>query len=255
MRLNRGIRRTLSAALFGAAIIGGYPAQSNADDLKIRSPIIDTHELELENNFTIGRSKNIVSELEYGFTNWLKLGLEGELAADPGGGFHYDAAAVEGYFQLTPQGKYWADLALFAEYEHTARTGDPRSVTVGPLVQKETPFFGGLTAIHTVNALFTTELGPYREGPPGLFLAAQSRVELVPLFQPGFEYYGQVGLGAHGEAPEQRIGPAFVARVGFRELGIDAPGGIRYDAAYLRGLNAATDPNTVRFRIEFEFPL
>ena len=255
MRRNRGPRQIMPAALFGAAILAGYALRANAEDLKIRSPVIDTHELELENNFTIGRSRNIVSEIEYGFTNWLKLGVEGEWAADPGGGFHYDAAAVEGYFQLTPQGKYWADLALFAEYEHTARSGDPRAVTVGPLVQKETPFFGGLFALHSVNALFTTEIGPYREGPPGLFLAAQSRVELVTLFQPGFEYYGQVSLGAHGEAPEQRIGPAFVGRVGFRELGIDAPGGIRYDAAYLRGLNAATDPNTVRCRIELEFPL
>ena len=211
--------------------------------------------MEQENNLTIGRSKTFVSEIEYGFTDWLKLGIEGEWAADPGQGLHYDAAAVEGFFQLTPQGKYWADLGLFVEYEHTARRGDPRAVIVGPLVQKETSLFGGLHALHTVNALFTTQVGAAREGPPGLFLAAQSRVQLVSLFQPGFEYYGNVSLGAHGELPEHRLGPAFVGRVGFRELGIDVPGGIRYDAAYLHGLNVNTERNTGRVRLEFEFPL
>ena len=241
--------------LLGFAIAAGWVAQAAAEDLKIRSPIVDFHELEVETNLTVGRSKTLVSELEYGFTNWLKLGIEGEWAADPGQGLHYDAAAAEGFFQLTPQGKYWADLGLFAEYEHTARSGDPRAITVGPLVQKETPFFGGLSALHTVNALFTTEIGASREGPPGLFLAAQSRVLLVPLFQPGFEYYGDVSLGAHGESPEHRLGPAFVGRVGFRELGVNIPGGIRYDAAYLRGLNANTDRNTGRVRVELEFPL
>jgi hypothetical protein len=170
-------------------------------------------------------------------------------------GLHYDAAALEGVVQLTPQGKYWADLGLFAEYEHTARRGDPRSITIGPLVQKETPFFGGLYALHTVNVLFTKEVGQYSEGPPSLFLAAQSRARLDPHFEPGFEYYGNVSLGAHGESPEHRLGPAFAGRVAFRELGINAAGGIRYDAAYLRGLNVNTERNTGRVRIELEFPL
>ena len=31
--------------------------------------------------------------------------------------FYYGATAIENYFQLTPQGKYWADLAFFTEFE------------------------------------------------------------------------------------------------------------------------------------------
>jgi hypothetical protein len=255
MRRNRGLAPVISGALFGLAFIAAGAAPAQADDLKIRSPIIESHELEWENNFTIGQRKTAVSEIEYGFTDWLKLGLEGEWAADPGHGFHYDAAAVEGFVQLTPQGKYWADLGLFAEYEHTARRGDPRSITIGPLVQKETPFFGGLSALHTLNVLFTKELGEASSGTPSLFLAAQSRVRLDPHFEPGIEYYGSRSLGSRGEDPEHRLGPAFAGRVGFREFGINAPGGIRYDAAYLRGLNANTDRNTGRVRFELEFPL
>jgi hypothetical protein len=241
--------------LLGSAIIAGRVAPASAGDLKVRSPIVEPHELELESNLVIGRGKTAVSELEYGFTDWLKLGLEGELAAEPGHGFRYDAAAVEGYFQLAPQGKYWADLAMFAEYEHTARRGDPRSITVGPLAQKETPFFAGVSLLHTVNALFTQEVGTGARGAPSLLLAAQSRARLDPHFEPGIEYYGNIDLNTQGEAAEHRLGPMFAGRLGFREMGIDAPGGIKYDAAYLRRLNAATDPNTVRVRIELEFPL
>jgi hypothetical protein len=241
-------------AVLAAAVIGGCGFQVRADDLKIRDPIIEPRELEFENNFTLGRSKNAVSEFEYGFNDWLKLGVEGELAADPGHGFHYDATAVEGFLQLTPQGKYWADLGLFAEFENTARQGDPRNLTFGPLVQKEVRLFG-LDTLHTANALFTKDLGAASVGPPSMLMAVQSRARLDPHFEPGYEYYGSITLGAHGDTPQHRIGPMFAGRAGFRELGVNLPGGVRYDAAYLRGLNDATDPSTVRVRAEFEFPL
>ena len=246
------IRNASFAAALAAAGLSPLPA--SAQDLKIRSPIVEPHELEFENNFTIGRSKNAVSEFEYGFTERLKLGVEGELAADPGHGFHYDAAAVEGFLQLTPQGKYWADLGMFAEYEQTARTGDPHNLTIGPLVQKEVQLFG-LDTLHTVNLLFNKDLGTASIGPPSLFVATQSRVRLNPYFEPGVEYYGSVSLGAHGSDPQHRIGPGFAGRVGLRTFGIDLPGGIKYDAAYLRGLNGATDPNTFRMRFELELPM
>src|SRR6266446_3836525 len=145
MRLVRASRMLgpICAAIWAAAaIIGGGALPAQAEDLKIRSPVIESHELEFENNFTLGRSKTAVHELEYGFSDWLKLGVEAELAADPGHGFHYDSTALEGFLQLTPQGKYWADVGLFFEYEHTARQGDPRAVTFGPLVQKEVQLLG-----------------------------------------------------------------------------------------------------------------
>ena len=55
-----------------------------ADDLKIRSPIIEPRELEFENNFTIGDSKTTVHELEYGFTDWLKLGVGDRICSRSG---------------------------------------------------------------------------------------------------------------------------------------------------------------------------
>ena len=248
------IGRICGAILGAGAVITAAAIQAEAEDLKIRSPIIEPHELEFENNFVFGHGKTAVHELEYGFTDWLKLGVEAELAADPGHGFRYDSAALEGFLQLTPQGKYWADVGLFVEYEHTARRGDPRALIFGPLVQKEVALLG-LNTLHTINALFTKEMGAGSVGPPSLLMATQSRLRLDPHFEPGFEYYGTVTLGAHGEEPQHRIGPMFAGRIGFRELGLDAVGGIKYDATYLRGLTADTNPSTFRFRIELEFPL
>ncbi len=246
--------RYTTVVLLTAIAIGGYAIRANAEDLKIRSPIIESGELEFENNFTIGRTKNAVHELEYGFNDWLKLGVEGELAADPGHGFHFDSAALEGFLQLTPQGRYWADVGLFVEYEHTARQGDPRAITFGPLIEKEAQLFG-LNTLHTVNALFTKELGAGSVGPLTMLPRAQSRVRLHPFFEPGIEYYGNLTLGDHGDEPQHRVGPMFAGRIRFPELGINAPGGIKYDAAYLRGLTHDTDPSTFRVRIELEFPL
>ena len=250
----RLIRHIAGAILLATVAIVGYVIQANAEDLKIRSPIIESGELEFENNFTIGRSKNAVHELEYGFNDLLKLGAEAELAADPGHGFHFDSAALEGFLQLTPQGRYWADVGLFVEYEHTARQGDPRAITFGPLIEKEAQLFG-LNTLHTVNALFTKELGAGSVGPLTMRPSAQSRLRLVPYFEPGIEYYGRLTLGAHGDEPQHRIGPMFAGRIRLPELGINAPGGIKYDAAYLRGLTHDTDPSTFRVRIELEFPL
>jgi len=140
------------------------------------------------------------------------------------------------------------------EYEHTARTGDPRALTIGPLVQKEVQLFG-VETLHTANLLFTKQMGAGSVGPPSLLAAAQSRLRLDPHFEPGVEYYGIVSLGERGDDPQHRLGPAFAGRVGFRELGINAPGGLKYDAAYLRRVSGVTDPNTARVRFELEFPL
>ncbi len=254
VKLRTRLSRVCGAIFSAAAVIGGCALPAPAEDLKIRSPVIETHELEFENNFTLGRSKTAVHELEYGFSDSLKLGVEAELAADPGHGFRYDATSLEGFLQLTPQGRYWADVALFAEYEHTARQGDPRSLTVGPLAQKEVELLG-LDTLHTVNALFTKQMGAGSVGPPNLLARAQSRVRLTPYFEPGLEYYGNITLGAHGDEPQHRLGPMLAGRVGFREFGVDAPGGIKYDAAYLRRVGGETDPSTFRVRIELEFPL
>ena len=100
MRLIRVIDRIgrICGAILAAAIVAsvGVP-NATAEDLKIRSPIIEAGEVEFEHNFVFGRGKTTVHEIEYGLTDWFKPGIEVEFAADPGQGLHYDAAALEGF--------------------------------------------------------------------------------------------------------------------------------------------------------------
>src|SRR4051794_21083398 len=96
-RVKKGGRiraQVLAAALVIDGVIGGCAVTANAQDLKIRSPIIEPQELEFENNLKFGGGKNAVHELEYGFTDWLKLGVEAELQGDPGRGFRFDSTAL-----------------------------------------------------------------------------------------------------------------------------------------------------------------
>src|SRR5256885_7982953 len=178
MRLIRVIDRIgrICGAMLAAAIVASVDVpNATAEDLKIRSPIIEAGEVEFEHNFVFGRGKTTVHEIEYGLTDWFKPGIEVEFAADPGQGLHYDAAALEGFFQLTPQGKYWADLGIFVEYEQTGRTGDPRSLKIGPMIQKELQL-PGLSMLNTANVFLTKDMGASSVGTPGLFVAAQSRL-------------------------------------------------------------------------------
>src|SRR5207249_1503751 len=123
---------------------------------------------------------------------------------------HYGATAIENYFQLTPQGKYWADLAFFTEFERPSSSKSAPSVTFGPLIQKEIPDLLGLDTLHTANILFTKEVGHLAEPATPVLFAWQSRLRLHPLFEPGFEYYGAIAdIANPGNLADQqhRIGP------------------------------------------------
>ncbi|MDT7578658.1 MAG: hypothetical protein QOH17_4991, partial [Pseudonocardiales bacterium] len=70
--------------------------------------------------------------------------------------------------------------------------GEPSEIMVGPILQKEAPGFLGAATLHTVNAFLTREVGHNRGDRTGLFVAAQSRLRLHPLFKPGVELYHNV---------------------------------------------------------------
>lgn len=112
-------------------------------------------------------------------------------------------------FQLTPQGKYWLDLGLFAEYELVARTGDHDSITIGPILQKE---FG--LNVTDLNLFFTHEVEHGSAGGLQVDGRVQSVWRVLPVFAPGFEAFWEPGkLGAFERVSDQqlRAGPAAVS--------------------------------------------
>jgi high-affinity iron transporter len=256
--LSRGAATPLLVIFLLSALGAGSGAHAQ---LKVRYPIVDYREVEIEHFSDItfdkrnsGKTNNQRYTNEYGFgplPNWfVELGTE--FQAPNGENITYDATEVESYLQLTPTGKYWGDLALFAEYEQTVHKGDPKSFTFGPLAQTEFGELAGFGALHTLNLLFTKTVGNNRTDATQLFTAWQSRLLVNPLVQPGFEYYGQINEFLNPGKPadqQHRIGPVLVGLYNFAPYGK-----LKYEAGYQFGLTQPTPRGTVRWRLEYEIP-
>jgi high-affinity iron transporter len=261
--------RTVASLSRGAAtpllvifLLGGLGAGSAAHaQLKVRYPIVDYREVEIEHFSEItfdkpksGLSNNQRYTNEYGFgplPNWF-VELGNEFRALNGENITYDATEIENYIQMTPTGKYWGDVALFAEYEQTAHRADAKSFIFGPLAQTEFGEIAGFGALHTLNLLFTRTVGNNSTDATQLNTAWQSRLLVNPLAQPGVEYYGQINQIANpGKLADQqhRIGPVLVGLANFAPYGK-----LKYEVGYLFGLTSATERGAVRWRFEYEIP-
>lgn len=252
--------RNVVAALVAAVVV--QPV-AKADDLKVRHPIIEYGEFEVDHNSTTTfdeaksrRSNNQThsTEFELGVFDWWKPGLEVVTVAPTGENVHVDAFAFENYFQLTPQGKYWADLSLFAEVEHPVGRGDPRAFTFGPLIQKEVPsLILGLDTVHTLNALYEKKWGPSNGDLSTVHLAWQSCALVHVNINPCVEYFGDSGITGQGQGPRHRLGPGIAGKLPFRSFfGLDLPGGLKYETAYVFGLNGRTERGAIHARLEIE---
>lgn len=253
------MRPILIGATVGAGIAGlivGAPARA---EFKLRYPVIDYREFEVEHNGSItfdkknsGKNNNqsYPTEVEVGILPFWSVGIEANVEASSGESVHYQATAIESYLQLTPQGKYWADLAFFTEFERPANRNSAHSVTFGPLVQKEVPDILGTDTLHTLNLLFEKEVGHQAAAATPLLVAWQSRLRLHPLFEPGVEFYGAVEDVAHpGKLADQqhRVGPMIAGLRSFSPYGK-----LKYELGYLIGLTRAAEKGAVRWRLEYE---
>ncbi|HKW53485.1 MAG TPA: hypothetical protein VJO12_07325 [Stellaceae bacterium] len=230
-------------------------------EFKLRYPSVEYREMEIEHNgdttfdkANSGKSNNqsYTNEIEYGITPFLQLGIEGASAAPSGENLGYAATALESTFQLTPQGKYWADLGFFAEYDHAATRSGADSFTFGPLIQKEVPNVYGIDTVHTLNLLFGKEVGRNRTDDTPFLFAWQSRLRVNPLFEPGVELFSQIdNIASPGQLAEQqhRLGPMFAGA-----YSVAPYGNLKYEVGYLFGLTRATEQGTVRWRLEYEIP-
>jgi hypothetical protein len=251
------MRRTLTVLASG--VLATLFATSAHAEFHVRSPIVDYRELEIEHNGSVSLDKpnsglnhkqSYTTEFAYGVTPWWKLGIEAETGADADQQLRYEATTLENMFQLTPQGEYWADVGLFVEYSQAARRGDPNSIEFGPVVQKQTGGLFGADALHTINLFLEKEVGPSHGDDLGFSYAAQSRLLLNPLFQPGIEIYGETdAIDKPGKFTQQehRFGPMFAGGYSLAPYGE-----VKYELGYLFGVTPATENGTIRWLLEYE---
>jgi high-affinity iron transporter len=255
--LRRGAEMPLVVIFLLGALGAGSAARAQ---FKVRYPIVDYRELEIEHfgdttfdSPNSGKTNNQRYTNEYGFgpfPNWFfELGTE--FQALNGENITYDATEIESYWQLTPTGKYFGDLAWFMEYEQPVRRGDAKSFTFGPLAQVEFGEIAGFSALHTLNLLFTRTVGNDSTEATQFNTAWQSRLLINPLIAPGFEYYGQVDeiLNRSPASQQHRIGPVLIGQQNFAPYGK-----LKYEVGYLFGLTSNTERGAVRWRFEYEIP-
>jgi hypothetical protein len=258
-------RRIAQGFALALGAIGGALAFLPAAraDFELHYPIIDYREMEFEHNADTtfdkrnsGKSNNQSYTFEFGYAPvpWWEPEIETDWGAAPGQNMGFTTTTFENTFQLTEQGKYWADLGFFAEYQHAASKVNADSFQFGPIVQKEVPTLLGLDlgedTLHTLNVFFSKQVGRNRNDATPLAIAWQSRLRLNSFFEPGFEYYGQLSSvsGVSTATPQtQRLGPAFVGQYNMFQYGK-----VKYEVGYLFGLNNATEKGAVRWRFEYE---
>jgi len=232
------------------------PSWSRTIDFKVKLPDAEFGELEVETVGSYGRSGNpltnneqsFVHEIEYGFTNFWKSGLEFETGRDPAPDDHFmfNQVTWENWLVLGERGQYWIDAALFVEYGRVTTANSPDEIKFGPLLCKEI----GPT-IDTVNLFLAKEIGRFSSSDPVSFSYAwETRIATRWIIEPGFQAYGEPGpLGHFASIGQQdhRIGPQLFGAV--HDLG---PGTLKFNGGILFGLTPAVPRQTLRWQLEDE---
>lgn len=252
--MNRPCARVATLAAFLLAPLA--PARA---DLHVRLPVVDYREVEYEQNGLISfgppgsgfdRAQSYSNAIGVGILPFWQMELEGEAQAAPGKGLRMDAVTLENTFQLTEPGEYEYNFGFYAEFSRSIRRGQPGSVTLGPIVQKELPDFLGADSIHTLNLFLTHDVGPSSGHATGLVYAWQSLLYVNQYVSPAVEVYGQISDLAHaGHFDEQQVlaGPVLAGGVHLGRWGT-----LKYQVGYLAGVTGASPRGAVRWQIEYE---
>src|SRR5262245_59027610 len=249
-------RFRIHAGLALAAALSICAPNTMGADMKVYSPIVErgVTEVELRGFRDFDKRPALDKNQEYklgighGFTDWLSLEVYGEFEKEKSEGkLELEAHEVEALFQFTPQGKYWMDVGLLAEYEHAAEGGHPDQFRLAPLLEKE---FGPFTA--TVNLVFIRESGT-NKAPGTLFsYGARLKYHLADSnLEPAIEVFGDPGrtghFPSHSEQPHW-IGPALYGKWK------TAPGqALVWSVAALFGITDAASDTRAVVRLEYEF--
>ncbi len=253
---NRGLRaRTVLNSLVlvtaaGTALLSARTAR--AGDYQVYSPNVVKGEKEIEmrayNSWgttpDTGPRKAVKAAVGYSPTDYWFTELYLNAEQEPGERLKVEEAEWENRFQLTPQGKYWADLGLLSEVEIPRYSHDPYEVKVGPVIGKD---FGRFSAL--VNLIAAHQYGSNAQS--GVELSYRSRLtyRYSRLASPVLEAYGQpVGRIGHWGQPRHQAGGGVMGKITV------GPGrNLNYSAVLLFGGTRAAADTTAVARLEYEF--
>jgi len=244
-------RLAVATTLMLCVTVSGLHARPARADHVVYSPIVEQGEIAVElrghydfdDRDDVDGGQKYKAEVEWAPTaRWLTEALV-EFERAPNENPKTTEVAWENVFQLTEQGRYWADFGLLAEYAHSLEDDGEDAIELGLLAEKQSGRHLG-----RVNLTFERELTGSAETEVGY--AWQYRFRRGEQFEPGLEMHGELGdtdhLGAFDEH-EQQLGPAC-----FGMLRTSA-GHLKYEAALLFGLTHESPDHTLRVMFEYEF--
>jgi high-affinity iron transporter len=254
-RLDRAPSRLAPVSLVAIGVCAVYgllvPRSAHAAHV-VYSPVVEEGEIALElrghydfdSRDDVDGSQQYKLDLEYTPTAWWRTEVLGEWEREPGESIEATEVAWENVFQLTPQGKYWMDFGVLAEYAHSLEDDGEDALELGLLGEKQFS-----STVLTANLIFEREFegGADTE----MEFAARYRWRVSEALEPGFELYSGLGdWGANGRMHdhEHQLGPSVMGKLrsGQRTA-------FKYEAAVLFGLTEESPDNTVRFLLEYEF--
>lgn len=225
---------------------------TSAHALDVDTPYVEQGmlEVEMQNRFDFDhrtaedRFRQHKLGIGYGFTSWWAAELEGEWEKEASHGYSYNATEIENVFQFTEQGEYFLDAGAKLAYEWSHEQNHADKVEAALILAKPVGRF-----THVANIGLEQEVGDHKNRNPEGDIKWMTQYNYMPLLNPGFEYYGE--LGEVSDMPDwndqkHRLGPVFYGKLGH---------GIKYELGWLFGLSKATEDHALKFNIEYEFPL
>ena len=233
------------AAAVGVMLIAvARPAA--ADDFVVYSPYVTATQNEIEvrgyrvEDARAGMRADAAAEVSIsrGMNAWWRPEFYLVRYQRSAGGGSLQGYEFENTFQLTPPGKYPADLGFLASYEHNtaARTSD--ALEFGPLLAIKAGRFA-----HTVNLIWEKEVGAGAGRGYEFRYSYGATYTISSRLRPGVEAYGRPADRAYQAGPilagEWHLPRTFSS--------------LEYRVGVVLGLNAAAPRQTWLARLEYEF--
>jgi hypothetical protein len=238
--------KTLLGLLVAAgAMLLGTAARAD-DDFIVYSPYVTEGQSEIEfrshQQFDadpdLRDERAYVISVSHSFFSWWRPEVYvGSYEREAGGPNQLQGYEFENTFQLTDQGKYWADVGFLASYEYNTQPDEPGVLEFGPLFEKR---IGRVD--QRLNFIWEKELGGGASRHYEFRGSYAASYQINTMLEPGFEFYYRPDDTAH------QIGPALNG-----EIASSSGNEFEYSIAYLFGLNKGAPNRTLALRLEFEF--
>lgn len=183
-------------------------------------------------------TQNYAFAIGHAFTSWWRPEIYiGRYERGADGVMRFGGYELENIFQLSPTGRYWADMGFLAAYEFNPASIESDKFEFGPLFEKRNG-----RILQRLNLLWEKGVGPGSDGLYEFKPAYSFRYQYRKSFAPGFEVHAVPVDDAY------RAGPVLYGEKVFAGAGSE----LEYSVGVLAGLSSAAPDLTLLFRLEYE---